>query len=100
MRKYNGATIYLSRRSFNVGGTISMALTRPFLPVSEIMRLLAEIVIIGGLTNPPISTFNWGCAPTSQNHIMMRWTLHTLTKSDRAKIIAALPHFVSLNAHK
>ena len=29
--------------------TISIALTRPFLPVSQIMRLLAELVIIGVL---------------------------------------------------
>jgi hypothetical protein len=31
----------------NVGGTISVALTRPFLAISNMMRLLVEIVIIG-----------------------------------------------------
>jgi hypothetical protein len=33
----------------DVGGTISIDLTRPFLTVSQIMRLLAELVIIAAL---------------------------------------------------
>lgn len=49
IRKCSGATIYLSRRSFNVGGTISIALTRPFLAILKRMRLLGVIVILGVL---------------------------------------------------
>ena len=44
-----GNDLPVAPRSFNVGGTISIALIRPFLAVSQIMRLLAEIVIIAAL---------------------------------------------------